>query len=221
MLKKNFIFYVFYFLTFLSLGYGVILNDYRIMFISTFTLLLFLILELLKIKMSFFLKVSIYVFLFSSEILGEIFNFYSIASYWDNCLHFFSGIITSYIGFMIFNYFVKSNFKSRIWLCFIFVFCFSVTIGVMWEFIEFGFDRYLGSDMQKDTFINSFNTVSFDSIKHVDNIVKTDIVTYKGVISLNSGYLDIGLYDTIIDLFLNVIGALCASSVIVYCNKKV
>ena len=41
-------------------------------------------------------------------------------------------------------------------------FCFSMTIGVMWEFWECGMDLFLGMDMQKDTIVHSISTVMLD-----------------------------------------------------------
>ena len=42
-------------------------------------------------------------------------------------------------------------------------FCFSMTIGVVWEFFEFGMDTFMGTDMQKDTIVQSITTVMLDN----------------------------------------------------------
>ena len=82
-------------------------------------------------------------------------------------------------------------------------FCFSMTIGVLWEFFEFSMDRLLGMDMQKDTVITSFSSVMLDPTN--SNIpILLDNITDVGL----GGYLDIGLFDTMEDLFVNLIGAL-------------
>ena len=73
-------------------------------------------------------------------------------------------------------------------------FCFSMTIGVLWEFFEFGMDRLFHMDMQKDTIISSITSVAVNGQDLGFN-----------------GYLDIGLYDTMEDLFVNFIGALTFS----------
>jgi len=92
-------------------------------------------------------------------------------------------------------------------------FCFSMTIGVMWEFFEFSADRLLGMDMQKDTVITQISSVMLDPTNSNIPVVIREI----GDVSINGtelglgGYLDIGLYDTMEDLFVNMIGALTFS----------
>ncbi len=92
-------------------------------------------------------------------------------------------------------------------------FCFSMTVGVLWEFFEFGMDRLFQMDMQKDTVVNSITSVMLDPTN--SNIP----VTIDGITSVQvngqelgfGGYLDIGLYDTMEDLFVNFIGAVTFS----------
>jgi len=89
-----------------------------------------------------------------------------------------------------------------------------MTIGVLWEFFEFGMDQFFGKDMQKDTIIQSFQTVLLDPAKGtlpitVDDIRDVIIVKSDGsqtALGLG-GYLDIGIIDTMGDLFVNFIGA--------------
>lgn len=223
MLNKSICFYLFYIVTLLSLGYGVYFNDYRIMFLSTFVTLLFLIFDFIVVrfeyKVSFSLKLIIFSFLFCSEILGEAFNFYSKYSWWDDMLHFISGIVVTYFGYLIINRFIKD--ESKIFIIALFSFCFSSFFGLFWEFIEFGYDRCLSSDMQKDRVINSFNTAYFNStsdIKRLNEIYKTEIYTDSGIITIKKGYLDIGLIDTMADLIIDVFGSLCGS-IFIYIKK--
>ena len=92
-------------------------------------------------------------------------------------------------------------------------FCFSMTIGVIWEFFEFGMDQILGFDMQKDTIIHTIRSVMLDpaggnnvaSINHI-----TSVVVQGKDLGLG-GYLDIGLIDTMKDLMVNFIGAVVFS----------
>ena len=110
-MKKNIILYFLYFLSFCSLCYGIYFNNYRIMFLCMFTLFLFLLFDFLvllfNVKVSYHIRISIFLFLFCSEILGEAYNFYSIVPYWDDILHFVFGCIVSYLSFLFFNRFVK------------------------------------------------------------------------------------------------------------------
>ena len=96
-------------------------------------------------------------------------------------------------------------------------FCFSMTIGVMWEFIECSGDLFFGQDMQKDFIVSSFNSVTLDpthsqKVIRVRDITQTVIYTASGeTFTIDGGYLDIGILDTMKDLFVNFIGAICFS----------
>jgi hypothetical protein len=97
-------------------------------------------------------------------------------------------------------------------------FCFSMTIGVMWEFFECFMDRFFLFDMQKDTVVSQFASVYFDKtgsnvMVKVVNIGKTVIYDTDGNVLqvVNGGYLDIGILDTMDDLFVNLIGAIVFS----------
>lgn len=223
---KNIVFYLLYLFVFSSLCYGVYINNYRTMFICMFTLFLFLLVDFIiksfNLKISFSLKILIFLFLLCSEILGEVFNFYSIVTCWDDILHFVFGCIVSYLSYLFFNKYIRIINFSTILVCMIFSFCFSLSFGVIWEFIEFSFDKHLESDMQKDTLLKNYDTSYFgstDSLTHINSIVKTEIYTNNGVI-LVDGYLDIGLSDTMTDLFVDCLGALFTSLIIGYYLTK-
>lgn len=128
-------------------------------------------------------------------------------------LHTTWGFICAALGFCLVDV-LNQNEKIKFTLSPFYVsaasFCFSMTVGVFWEFFEFGVDRLLGKDMQKDTIINSFNSTLLDPTKSnipisVSGI--TDTAVNGQSLGIN-GYLDIGLYDTMEDLFVNFLGAL-------------
>ena len=82
-------------------------------------------------------------------------------------------------------------------------------------------DYLFHMDMQKDTIIHSFASVTLDPTNSnipilVDNI--TDVAVNGESLGLG-GYLDVGLYDTMQDLFVNFVGAL-TFSVIGYFSAK-
>ena len=171
-----------------------------------------------KIKLPNVLEAMIYVFIFSAEILGEINNFYGIIPYWDTMLHTINGFLAAGIGFSLVD--LLNENSKRISLSPIFVaivaFCFSMTIGVIWEFFEYGVDTYLKYDMQKDRIVSTISTVQLDPDNSnkailVSNIRETQIYTDNGVVSIEGGYLDIGIKDTMKDLFVNFIGAVAYS----------
>ena len=166
------------------------------------------------------LEISIYLFIFSAEILGEINNFYGIIPHWDTCLHTINGFLATAVGFSLVDLLNKNSKDinlSPFYLCLV-AFCFSMTIGILWEFFEYGGDKLMKFDMQKDTLITNVSSVYLNpdnENKHVvvDNIGKTEIFDKDGKLLyvIDGGYLDIGLNDTMKDLFVNFIGALVFS----------
>lgn len=177
-----------------------------------------------KIELPNTLEIIIMLFIFSAEILGEINNFYGMIPYFDTMLHTLNGFLAAGVGFALFdllNNNVESVNLSPLFLSVI-AFCFSMTIGVLWEFFEFGADKYFRTDMQKDRVVDSVSSVLMN--EEGKNIaVITDNIKYTIIYSENEagelietkiedGYLDIGLIDTMKDLFVNFIGAVCFSA---------
>ena len=172
-----------------------------------------------KIKFPSVLEIIILLFIFSAEILGEINNFYGNIPHWDTILHTLNGFLCASVGFSLI-YLLNENSKS-VDLSPIFValvsFCFSMTIGVVWEFFEYGMDTIFKTDMQKDKYVEVINTVKTDPLQD-NNVVKYKDIEYTIVydeegneIERFDNYLDIGLNDTMKDLIVNFIGALVYS----------
>ena len=162
------------------------------------------------------LEIIILVFIFASEILGELGCFFINVPNWDSILHTTTGFLCAAFGFALIDI-LNRNDKIKFQLSPIYValvaFCFSMTIGVLWEFFEFGMDRLFHMDMQKDTIVSSITSVMLDPTNRnipitIDNI--TSVAVNGQELGFN-GYLDIGLYDTMEDLFVNFIGALTFS----------
>lgn len=219
MFKNKYIFYIIYFITFCFLLWGVILNNHRVIFLSLLTLFLYFgfsfFVRLFRIRISFIMSLFVYIFIFCSMVLGEILDFYSIISFWDNILHYCFGFISACFGLSMVSVFIRFCYKSKTLslIYFVFPICFSTTIGVVWEFFEFNMDKYFNYDMQKDVYLDKINTVILNDPKsniivNIDNIVYTDIYTDDSVVRIHNGYLDIGLYDTILDLGIDMIGAI-------------
>lgn len=205
----------------------ILLGDWTNSILCLITLILFSIpysiQEKLKITLPNALEIIILFFIFSAEILGEINNFYGNIPYWDTILHTLNGFLAAGVGFSLID--ILNNNSKRMNLSPVFVaivaFCFSMTIGVMWELIEFGSDTILRSDMQKDRIVSNISTVELDENKS-NKVVKVDNIKYTIIYSeddsgniqetyIDSGYLDIGIIDTMKDLIVNFIGAVCFS----------
>lgn len=165
------------------------------------------------------LEICAYIFVFCAEILGEIENFYVLFPFWDTALHTFNGFMFAAFGFCLMDILNQSDrFRfqlSPLSLAFV-AFCFSMTIGVLWEFLEFSADMLLKTDMQKDVFITGFGTVSLPNdagakVTQIRDIATTTVTLSDGSTVTMNGYLDVGLRDTIKDLFVNFIGAVVFS----------
>lgn len=203
----------------LGVLFGLIFANTKIVFICLLTIFLFFIIsffeKIFKLNMSYAFKNILFLFVFVAEILGELLDFYSIISFFDNILHYSAGFISACFGLSIIAVFIRFCYKSKSLaiIYFVFTICFSMTIGIVWEFFEFNMDKYFSYDMQKDTYVNSINSVSFNEHKSnnvisIKDIIYTNIYTKDSVIKIDKGYLDIGLIDTIYDLVVNMLGAI-------------
>lgn len=167
------------------------------------------------------LEIIIMLFIFAAEILGEIQAYYITFPYWDTMLHTLNGFLCAAIGFALVDILNRSErFSIQLSPLFLAItaFCFSMTIGVLWEFFECTMDQLFFLDMQKDTVVNTISSVMLDPAggNHptaIRNITDVIVVTADGAqhpLGLG-GYLDIGILDTIKDLFVNFIGAVVFS----------
>ena len=184
-------------------------GNYENVMLCVLTLVLFMLPSFcerrLHIDLPDTLEVIVLLFIFSAEILGEIQEFYILIPGWDTVLHTLNGFLCAAMHLSPFYMAVTA-------------FCFSMTIGILWEFFEWGMDNFAGLDMQKDTVLTGFNTVMLDPqgrnvAYHVRNVTDTILVFADGsTMSMGlGGYLDIGLMDTMKDLLVNLIGAVVFS----------
>lgn len=182
----------------------------------------FLVERVFKIEIPNLLELIIISFVFSSTILGELSDFYGYFKIWDTALHTLNGFLAAGVGFSL-VYLLNKNAEGMnltpLFLAIV-TFCFSMTVGVMWEFIEYSADRWMNFDMQKDRIVQQVNTVSIDkennAVHNIRNIQRTVIESEDNsgdVIEtvITGGYLDIGLIDTMKDLFVNLLGAIVFS----------
>lgn len=192
--------------------------------ISILVLVLFLVPSLVegmaRIEIPGLFQAIIYSFIFATEILGEIDHYYVLIPGWDTILHTLNGFLCAAIGFSLVDLLNRSSKNvnlSPVYVTLV-AFCFSMTIGVLWEFVEFGFDTFFGMDMQKDTFVTNISSVALDPANEgdriqINDIATTTITTATGEATTINGYLDIGLIDTMKDLLVNFAGALVFSVV--------
>ena len=165
-----------------------------------------------KIVLPVGLEITLYLFIFSAIVLGSVYNFYSIIKEWDKILHVFTGIITAFFGLGLVNILNRKNKKtefSPLFVCF-FAFCFTLAVGVIWEFYEYSMDSFFGQDAQRDTIVNHITSVDLNDGNTISGIAKTVLYDEDGNVLyvIDSGYLDIGLHDTMQDLLVSSVGSL-------------
>ena len=203
----------------------VFLHNYESFFLSVLTLVLLYIPSWLQVKLRIEipigLEISILCFIFAAEILGEINAFYIAIPGWDTILHTLNGFLCAAVGFsmvLLLNDNENLTFDLSPFFLALLAFCFSMTLGVLWEFFEFSMDYFLKFDMQKDMILHTVSSVMLDpnGANHpvvIRDIADVMIVHSDGTRELLGlgGYLDVGLYDTMKDLFVNFIGAVVFS----------
>ena len=198
-------------------------RDYYAVFLCTLTIVLFHIPRFVdrrfNVKLPNALEAIILLFIFAAEILGELGSFYTHIAWWDSMLHTVNGFLMAAIGFALIDI-LNNSPKFHISLSPVFVafvaFCFSMTVGVVWEFFEFAMDSLTATDMQKDFLVNTISSVELNPSGLNDpvrlrGITETVIRHADGEYVLQGGYLDVGIVDTMKDLIVNCIGAVVFS----------
>ena len=199
------------------------MHNYESFFMCLLALVLFLIPsffeEKFKLKIPPLFEIIIYCFIYAAEILGEVNQYYTNIPGWDTMLHTLNGFLCAALGFSmveLMNRGSRHSVLSPLYLA-VMGFCFSMTVGVMWEFFEFAVDHFLYQDMQKDFIVQAFNSCRLDAtgaqipirMQGIEATVLelSDGSTYR----IEGGYLDLGIIDTMKDLFVNFVGALVFS----------
>ena len=180
-------------------------GNFENVFLCILTLILFLVPTFIERKIRIdlpdTLEVIILLFIFAAEILGEIQAYYITFPYWDTMLHTLNGFLCAAIGFALVDILNRSErfsiSLSPLFLALV-AFCFSMTIGVLWEFFECTMDHFFLLDMQKDTVVHSISSVMLDPLggNHPNG---TQLIGRAA------------LLDTMKDLFVNFIGAVVFS----------
>ena len=191
---------------------------YESLFFCLLTLILLVLPSLFqltfRVEMPTTLEIILLLFIFAAEILGEIGDFYYVFPYWDTVLHTLNGFICAGIGLSLADL-LNKNEKMKFELSPVFTalvgFCFSMTIGVFWEFFEYFMDMVFNMNMLKDTIITEIHSIPIDQLGNLKSITNIQTTIINGELINISGYLDIGLIDTLNDLIVNFIGAITFS----------
>ena len=200
-------------------------RNFENVFLCVLTLILFMLPSTLERKLDLdlpnTLEIIILLFIYAAEILCEIGAYYVTFPYWDTVLHTLNGFLCAAIGFSLLDILNRHNdvrfHLSPLYLA-IMSFCFSMTVGVIWEFFECTMDQLFFLDMQKDTVVSAIGSIMLDPtggntpivLKNITDVIVVQADGTQTALGLG-GYLDIGLLDTMEDLFVNFIGALTFS----------
>lgn len=144
-------------------------GNFENVFLCVLTLILFMMPSVLEKKLDITLpntlEIIILLFIYAAEIMGEIGAYYVTFPYWDTVLHTLNGFLCAAIGFSlldILNRHSEARFHlSPLYLAIV-AFCFSMTVGVIWEFFECTMDQLFFLDMQKDTVVNTIGSIMLD-----------------------------------------------------------
>lgn len=158
-----------------------------------------------KLNLDKKLELLIYIFIITTEVLGQIYHFYTRVPIFDIIIHTYSSFVISYIALII----IKKHKLPKI-ITILFIFSFAMMCESIWEIFEFGTDHLLKTDMQKDTIINEITSCYLSEDKDTPTTMVVDNVVVNNISFTDkyNGYLDIGLYDTISDMSCALLGAL-------------
>ena len=218
--RRDFVIYsVLRVLVIVTLVRSVIIGSWESVALCALSLVLFLLPALaetrLNIEIPTVFEAIIYLFIFAAEILGEVNHYYVLIPGWDTMLHTLNGFLCAAVGYSLVDLFNKHSDGMRLspkYLALV-AFCFSMTVGVLWEFVEFAMDSLFGVDMQKDFLVTSISSILLDPTGtqtpvRFDDIAQTVVTATDGqTLTIEGGYLDIGLLDTMKDLIVNFVGA--------------
>jgi len=169
--------------------------------------------------------------------LGACFNFYYIIPYLDDILHACWGIVFSVVGIVLIKGFLgPAKSKKAVVMYVLFGLGFAMLLSVIWEIWEFTMDSLNSNlDMQQDTLVSKIESFMMypnpqnpspdnQNTWKVYDIAETVLYDADGneIGRISGGYLDTGLWDTMMDLIF------CFSFVAVFsvvlsvdwCNKK-
>ena len=148
--KSSFIvFYILRILVIVTLVRQIFLHNYEGAFFCVLTIALLYVPSWVQVRLRIELppplEITILCFIFAAEILGEVNAFYVRVPNWDTMLHTINGFLAAAVGFsmvLLLNDNDKLTFDLSPFFLAMVAFCFSMTIGVLWEFFEFGMDWF-------------------------------------------------------------------------------
>ena len=175
--------------------------------------------KLFKITISLPLYIVVFIYIMC-VFAGHSFNIYDLVPFWDKFLHTLGGVIFGILGFYIPVIAGVSAKRMRL-VCAVFAVCLSMALSLGWEFFEFGCDMIFHTDMQRDAYVNRIYSYDLGSEPgEVGGMTDINEVTVNNT-TLEGGYLDIGLRDTMYDTAAATIGTIViVLFLLIYKGKK-
>lgn len=157
---------------------------------------------------------AILLFLISGSILGSCYDLYTYIPCFDEILHGISGVVFAVLGFSLMKIFIgKEDTNKNFIICLLVGLLFSLSVALLWEMFEYAAYRFFGIDMQEDMLIGKFASYllagSHNETVVIDGITQTVITFADGKQwVIEGGYLDIGLFDTLNDMLVCLLGGI-------------
>ena len=162
------------------------------------------ILEAFGYRMSDTLFVFSLLYLLAS-MSGRIYKLYYLIAHWDKLLHLCGGVVFALLGSYL-PVVINRKYENDRLLRVLFALMFSISVSALWEFYEFGMDRWFGMDMHRDTIIHAIHSYDLgEATGVIGSIDQIDSVIVNG--EPLEGYIDIGLIDTMGDMMIETAGA--------------
>ena len=96
------------------------------------------------------LRVFLLSYIICGVLLGNVYDLYYRFPLWDKLLHFFSGILFMISGVILIGVFTEQgHIRLNKAFTIIVALLFTVTMGAIWEFVEYGIDSLLNVNMQR------------------------------------------------------------------------
>ena len=181
---------------------------------------LYLIERFMRIRLPFFFVWMLLMLLAGGALLGPCFDYYFRFPHWDDWLHTLSGFLFSCLGCGVMCAVVRPKNARRFAFCVVVGIMICLALLMLWEMIEYAGTTFFGLDMQEDCLIYDFHSFylagTHNYVKQINDITETVIYYGNGEELHRPGYLDIGLYDTLNDLLVGLIGAVVFGLVMLF-----
>ena len=146
--------FFFRFLLLYAIIISIITKHWTAIFISLFALVLTFMPSFISKNYKVYLPAEFefltILFIYMTIFLGEIKGYYLKYWWWDNLLHTFSGIAFGFLGFLlVYTLYKAGKISTKPIFLSLFAFCFALSIGAVWEMVEFNIDNTIHTDMQR------------------------------------------------------------------------